>query len=89
VTIVSTIEIEKTDLDMSGTYQCIGIHEQINSQQSFNIQVIANGNIFFRTRTILMFFLFLETNSIKRNFPEDALITGKNLFFILRIKYLV
>jgi hypothetical protein len=46
VTILSTLEIEKTHLDMNGLYQCIGVHKGIYSQQTFHVHVIANSKIF-------------------------------------------
>lgn len=45
-TIISTIEIEKTHIDMNGLYQCIAIHEDMISQHSFHVDVITNGKIF-------------------------------------------
>jgi hypothetical protein len=43
VTIISTIEIEKTHLDLNGLYHCVGIHNEIYSVQNFDVHVIANG----------------------------------------------
>jgi hypothetical protein len=45
-TIVSAIEIEKTHFDMNGLYQCVAIHDEITSQQTFHMHVITNGKIF-------------------------------------------
>jgi hypothetical protein len=49
VTIISTIDIKKTRVDMSGLYHCIGIHNEIFSVQTFRVKVIANGKIFRHT----------------------------------------
>ena len=44
-TIISTIEIEQTNLDMNGLYHCVGIHNEIYSVQNFDVHVIANGEL--------------------------------------------
>lgn len=46
VTIVSTIEIEKTHCDMQGAYLCVAVHHDIYAQQTFNVHVVANGKTF-------------------------------------------
>ncbi|CAF3851685.1 unnamed protein product [Adineta steineri] len=38
-TIVSTIEIDQTNIDMNGLYQCVATHDQVTSQHSFNVHV--------------------------------------------------
>jgi hypothetical protein len=78
VTIISTIEIEKTHLDMNGLYHCVGIHNEIYSVQNFDVHVIANGKYFHSTSSNLSYFFLQGTNSIQTNFSEDALITRKN-----------
>ncbi|CAF3599703.1 unnamed protein product [Rotaria sordida] len=41
--IISTIEIEKTHVDMNGPYKCIAMHNEIYSQQIFHIHVVASN----------------------------------------------
>lgn len=43
VTIISTIEIKKTHLDMHGLYQCVGVYKELYAQQTFHVNVITNG----------------------------------------------
>jgi hypothetical protein len=43
VSIVSTINIGKIHLDMNGFYQCVGVHQEIYAQQTFNVHVNTNG----------------------------------------------
>ena len=43
VTIISTIEIKKTHMDMHGLYQCVGVYKEIYAQQTFHVNVVTNG----------------------------------------------
>ena len=64
VSIVSTITIEKTHFDMNGLYQCIGMHKELYSEQTFQIDVISNGKILLFH--IIIFYLFYR-NKFNRN----------------------
>jgi hypothetical protein len=74
VTIISTIEIEKTHLDLNGLYHCVGIHNEIYSVQNFDVHVIANGKVFHPTGSNLSYF------SSRNKF-------NSNKFFRRRIDY--
>lgn len=43
VTIISTIEIKKTHMDMHGLYQCVGVYKEIYAQHTFHVNVVTNG----------------------------------------------
>jgi len=48
VSIVSTINIDKIRFDINGFYQCIGVHQEIYAQQTFNVHINTNGK--FKTK---------------------------------------
>ena len=59
VTIISTIEIRKTHMDMHGLYQCVGVYKEIYAQQTFHVNVISNGTRnFLSNEFVISTFLF-------------------------------
>jgi hypothetical protein len=59
VSIVSTINIEKARFDMSGFYQCIGVHQEIHAQQTFNVHVNIKGKSKARKRKPICMFCLI------------------------------
>ncbi len=55
LSIVSTINIEKTRFDMNGFYQCIAVHQEIHAQQTFNVHVNINGKSKTKKKLFLIF----------------------------------
>jgi hypothetical protein len=55
VSIVSTINIDKIRFDMNGFYQCIGVHQEIYAQQTFNVHINTNGKFKAKKRREIFF----------------------------------
>jgi len=77
VSIVSTINIEKIHLDMNGFYQCVGVHQEIYAQQTFNVHVNTNGKFNNNNNKKANLYFPIDINSIATNFSTDTFITGE------------